>query len=838
MQEVLTGGGKPKPRGSAPRRAGKTDRSDQESRGRTGQPRGTTNLSAPPTGGSGLGGRWLSSLVLVLLLGGGSVYGYRWYQTSAYVEGELAALRRHVHTSTPEGYRRARKAAERIVARDSNNAPARAALAMCDTAMSIEFGEDRLDRARRELAATKGTDSEWRTAANAFLALIEDPGQVAGYLHKGLELYPRSALLRYLKGRALALTGSPQLARENFEAALKRAPNFVAAKTALANLMGDASGRLDEALTMLDAVLSKRPDNVQALIERAQLRTKHGKELDLAAQDARRVTIELASVAGGGQLGWAHLLLARIARLQNRMIGVSGALDMAARSPHCCDSSFSFQLAGELIGVFRMADARRQMTRALELKPKRPDYLLRMARVLLELDDPAGAAKRLAEAPPDLLETKLLQGRLSYARRSYAEALEQLKLVRKDAPQLMEPQLYIALASARLGRTARAVRRLQRLAATHPKDHRAHTCLARVLLWSGDLDGCHAALRKSWAITKLDPHVPVIAGYMYLARHDIATAKKRFARALRAQAGFRPAHLGLALVSLLRGDVAGARIELSRIPPAEKGHYTVHAMDARIALFDGKLDRASAAAARAEAAGAPPGLVVRLAGERALRQKKFSDAVTLLKKAVKLSVATPELLTLLATASRRAGRMDDAFDAYKDALRADPGYPEALVGLSRIAVRDGEHAIAHKRLKEALVSIARRGRPRSMKALAHSVVGLAFLSAGDTGRALTNLQDAMDLDPTLAEPHFLTGQTYDRLERPQRAIPYYKKALELDSALIAAYYGLGRAYAKSGDIPKALKHYKSYLARKPPEAEAEQAARDLQRLRDGKAPIR
>ena len=787
-------------------------------------------LAEPPRRERKHTGRWVLIMFLAMVVGGGSLYGYLWYRSHKYVKGEFATLRKHVHGSTPDGYRKARKAAERILVHKKKSPVASAAVAMCDAAMSIEFGDDRLKQARTELEESKGTDSEWRTAANAFLALMDDPERAAGYLQKGLEVYPRSALLHYLKGRALAVSGDLERSGESFQAALKEAPNFVAAKIALAVLVGQQADRFGEAVGMLDAVLQGESGNVQALIERARLRARHNKELALAADDARRVTSELESKAGKGQLGWAHLVLAQVARLKGGHTAMSSELDQAAQSPPCCDSSFAYELAGEMMQLHRLDGARAQLARALELKPKQPEYLQRMARVLLEADDPTGAATYLQSAPARLLETRLLQGRLEYSQRRYTKAIDQLKRVLNEKPDLVEAEIYMALALAHRKKADEAIRKLEKLSGSNPTDARILVALGRIQLWNRNLDKCHSALQRAWKVTKLDPAIPTIAGYMYLRKQDIVTAAKRFARATQVRTDYRAARLGLARVHLLAGDAAGARAELKKISAMEQKRHDVYAMTAWIELAEGNTGAAHSSVAQAEAAGAPRGLLLQLAGEVALAQKKGAEAVDLLQQAIKRSGKSAELLVLLAQAQRVAGKIDDAYDTLHMALKEDDGSPEALLGLARIAVRDGEFFVAHRRVADAQKKISERGRPQSMKAEGHTVDGLAYLRQGDTGRSLTNLQDAIDLDPNAAEPHFLMGQTYDKLDRPQRALAYYDKAIKLDASLDDAYYYLGRAYAKSGDAANALRYYQAYLGRNPPAARAQEVTREINRL--------
>jgi tetratricopeptide (TPR) repeat protein len=91
----------------------------------------------------------------------------------------------------------------------------------------------------------------------------------------------------------------------------------------------------------------------------------------------------------------------------------------------------------------------------------------------------------------------------------------------------------------------------------------------------------------------------------------------------------------------------------------------------------------------------------------------------------------------------------------------------------------------------------------------------------------------MDLDPSAAEPNFLMGQTYDKLDRPQRAVTFYDKAIKLDPSMDDAYYFLAKAYAKSGDAAQAVRYFQDYLNRNPPQARAQEVAREIKRLGGG-----
>jgi tetratricopeptide (TPR) repeat protein len=611
-------------------------------------------------------------------------------------------------------------------------------------------------------------------------------------------------------------------------------PDYVAPKLALAVLEGQTEEGFATAESQLSEVLDNKPDNVQALIERARLRAQHKENLEGAEQDARRIVTDLAEKAGKGQVGWAHLVLARTSRLRGDFTSMSANLDHAIDNSPPADPAFAYKLAGALMQLYRMVDAFEQMDRALNLRPKKPAYLQRMARVLLELDDPIKATPYIKAAPAREIETQLLAARRDYAKRNYRKAEEKLGRVIAQDTDNVEARMYLALTRAARHKTTEALQALEKLAAKQPKNHRLHLAIAQVRLQTRDFKQMHDALKKAWRITKLDPLAQTLSGHMSVEQHDYRTAEKRYRRALRTRPEYWPARVGLAELLVRTGRLEEAKKQPKQLAEIDKGKPDVLALHARIALAEDRLDDATASIGEANAAGAPGWVVARIRGEIALEQRQYGDALAQLTKAKKLAPRRDaDLLVLLGQAQLRSGQVDAAYDSFHDALRVDGKHPEALIALGRIAIRDREYPIAIKRLNDAIEAINARMRPPELKAVARAVLGQAYLSQGDEGRAITNLQDAIDLDVNAAEPHYTMGLTYDKLDRPQRSIGYYEKAVELDEAYINAYERLGRAYAKLGDTARAVRFYKEYLKHDPPAAKARAVQTELRKLGGG-----
>ncbi|MCK5797402.1 MAG: tetratricopeptide repeat protein, partial [Deltaproteobacteria bacterium] len=754
-------------------------------------------------------------LFLLAALGAGGGYGYHWYQVQKFIRGEWAKARTALHLGTPAGYADARKAAERILKKRPKHPGALAALGMVDAAISIEFGQDLRAKAKKALGKTKGRDSEWRTATQGFLALIADPSSAVGYLQKGIEVFPKSALLRYLEGRALVATEKDQRAADIFQAALKIAPDFVSARLALASLVGKQDKGYDRAAQIFNEVLKGHPGHVQALVERARLRARHNKEIDGAITDMKHIAGDLAAKAGPGQLGWAQLVLAQVNRQRGTIKGMASALDAAIQSPPCCDSFFRYELAGELMGLFRFRDAYGEMKQAIALNPHDPHYLQRAGRLLLAMGRTKEAAAQINKAPAGQPETKVLAARLLYAKRRYQDAEAAFKPLLAEKKVGTEAQLYRAMALVKLRRTTAALAALASLAKKQPTLDTVHLFKGMILLQIRDYKKAEVALKKAWHINKLDPRTPTFLGHVSLAIHDIDRAAKRYERALKSRPDFAPAHIALGHLRWQIGDLPAARARLAKVHKADRSLISYLVLKTRVALAERHLDAAQKVLQEIVQLHPPKMLLARLRGEVALAQKKGKVAMALLVKVSKADPKDGELLVLVGQAQTLARKLDDAYDTFHAVLKIDPGQPEALLELGRIAIKDGELSLAIRRLKEAQVQMGKRHRLKRQRAEVFSALAQAFLAQKDTGRAMSNLQDAMDLDPSAAEPQYRMGRTYDILDRPGRSVGYYQKALVNDPTYLLAYRRLVLAYAKLNDKANAVKYLNLYVSKAP-----------------------
>ena len=108
-------------------------------------------------------------------------------------------------------------------------------------------------------------------------------------------------------------------------------------------------------------------------------------------------------------------------------------------------------------------------------------------------------------------------------------------------------------------------------------------------------------------------------------------------------------------------------------------------------------------------------------------------------------------------------------------------------------------------------------------ALAHRILGTAFLHKGLVGAATAQYRTALKLDPRDAETYNNLGYALLKEDSVDEAIEVLRKAIVLDPELADAYYTLGRALAEQEQWPEAIAAYQEARRLKPDFVEASYA---------------
>lgn len=103
---------------------------------------------------------------------------------------------------------------------------------------------------------------------------------------------------------------------------------------------------------------------------------------------------------------------------------------------------------------------------------------------------------------------------------------------------------------------------------------------------------------------------------------------------------------------------------------------------------------------------------------------------------------------------------------------------------------------------------------------AHSHLGFALERRGNVPEAIAQYEQALRLNPDLAEVHRMLGNHLLESDRVPEAITHYEQTIRLDPDWAEAHNNLGTALMQMGKLPEAAEHFKQALRIIPDLAEA------------------
>jgi tetratricopeptide (TPR) repeat protein len=209
------------------------------------------------------------------------------------------------------------------------------------------------------------------------------------------------------------------------------------------------------------------------------------------------------------------------------------------------------------------------------------------------------------------------------------------------------------------------------------------------------------------------------------------------------------------------------------------------------------------------------------------RDKKFDAAANELQAVVKLNPKDGEAQYLLAESLAAAGKKAESDVADQEARKLLSGNnvyaqwktkPDKIPSLIRLKTdynRANFYRLSRQRssatnLPPAQTRIALQSLDRGRQLLAEK---------NDEG-ALTELQNVLSNDPTLAEAHYLRAQILQRRNDLEAALSAFSAAVYWNPRLVVAHIALGRLYLARGDRARALTHDKTALDLDPQNQEA------------------
>jgi tetratricopeptide (TPR) repeat protein len=189
-----------------------------------------------------------------------------------------------------------------------------------------------------------------------------------------------------------------------------------------------------------------------------------------------------------------------------------------------------------------------------------------------------------------------------------------------------------------------------------------------------------------------------------------------------------------------------------------------------------------------------------------MQQRKFDEAIPLLRKTIEAQPEYFEAVRDLATSLDRTGQPEEALSFYERAVRLDPdpkgsenAYGTALLRANRVA-----EAIPHLERAVALAN-----EERNPIYLFELDLGRAYVEAGRVEDGIAQFRRTREgAGPSYPLPGYdaMLGSALVRLGRDTEAEPYLRRAVELDTSDPLHRLELGRILYKNGQYADAAKY--------------------------------
>jgi protein O-GlcNAc transferase len=170
-------------------------------------------------------------------------------------------------------------------------------------------------------------------------------------------------------------------------------------------------------------------------------------------------------------------------------------------------------------------------------------------------------------------------------------------------------------------------------------------------------------------------------------------------------------------------------------------------------------------------------------------------------------VTIPEALSV-ASQLQRAGRLAESEQVCRQILRSDARQHAALNILGKIGIQTGQNPQAVAIFQQAIAL-----EPRMAEY--HGNLGLALLGAGRAEESVAASRAALAIDPKSTPPYNNLALALNRLGRPDEAIGTYRAALKIRPDYFIAMNNLGDLLGTLGEVEEAVELFRRAIAIRP-----------------------
>ena len=585
---------------------------------------------------------------------------------------------------------------------------------------------------------------------------------------EGLVAQPNKPELRVNAAFAQAAQGRAVEAEASFKQAIVVSPQSMPARLALVNYYWGTGRQKDAEAAVIEA-LKLDPKSVPANWALASIYAATNRQGEAEAP-------LLKAVESAGTPG-AKLTLADYYVFVKRYSNALPILEELAKQPSVYAAATA-RRAGVEYQLGNRDKAHATIDEVIAREPKNASvHVVKGGWLLLEqkLDAALASAQTAVNADSESWSAYDLLGSVQAARRQPEEATKAFSDALRLNPRALNAQMALSDLNIASGKIDAGVQFAREAVQTDPSSGLARMMLVKALLAKNDAGAARSELQPLLAVAPQSAIVQALAGQVELKQGNRDAARQAFERA----AAIDPTSID-ALIGLLdvdgrskRPDQAVARVRdyTKRVPDSPRAFY----LAARAYAATGDLENAKSSARKAIELDPAYFQAYNLLGQLYVRERKLDDARQEYERVVQRRPKDVAAYTMIAMIYQVQQNAAEARKTYEKILSLDPRAPVASNNLAYMHAEEGANLdVALNLAQTAKAALpdepdvsdtlgwvyVKRNLPKiAIVHLEESVhkdpanpvyqyhLGLAYLNAGDKGKARTALEQALKLQP-------------------------------------------------------------------------------------------
>lgn len=575
------------------------------------------------------------------------------------------------------------------------------------------------------------------------------------------DLAPPRSQLRVQYARFQLQNGHAAEGRKLLEESIARTPDFLPPYLVLAGV-AESEKKYEEAVGLLDKVLTKDAEHPEAMLLMGQVRLNMGEREKAVTILERAVALYPRSYMMHHQLG--------LAQIASGNFGAAAAsLNQALRAaPGFMPAAFA--LTRLQIGQGDFAAAVRTVSPFARVTPEITEARLLLAAALRgqgALDEAVKIYRQLAQANPKVPEHRFLEATVLLQQEKPEEARRAFTAASEAAPDFLPAVEALANLDISEGRFPSAIERLRTFIASHPQSGPAHLALAGAYLRQPDNAKAEETLLK---LIQIDPDNA--GGYNLLSKLYVDTRQ-----------------VDKAIAKLTEST--------SRNPKDAAASYVLGTMHEAQKNFPAARDAYTKAIAANPKMGQALNNLAYIYSEHVVDLDKALDAAQRAREALP---AVPEIADTLGWIFFKKRQYSRALALIQECAEKVPDNVDVQFHLGLAAYMSGKEALARKALERAL------GSKREFAGADEARQALAILNVDAAGGAASRATLEKALAARKDDPiaNLRLAAVLEQEGNADKALAAYETALKANPGLVAAIVGQMRIHAARNETAKAI----------------------------------